>query len=814
LLSARERGTVVIVLKRSFGLLFAATTLAFGCGDSEAVNPLAVGGGGSAPGAGGATSSSTAGHGGQATTTSTSTSSGGDGGGGGAAPGPFKVRGSVEQVDVWKATPMTAIELHDSSGATVQAATTDDLGSYVFRDVPAGDGYSVVEPTLTPPAEVSPIKVLTIDGSLPDPSFYSNQTLQAGYQYITTRDGTTLAVFITLPGDPADGPYPTVVNYSGYNPAQPGAPVPGQTGLCGLYPVLCDAPTDPSALIMALMGYATVSVNMRGTGCSGGAYDYFEEMQLLDGYDIIETVAAQPWVAHGKVGMTGLSYPGITQMFVAAQHPPHLAAISPLSVIGNTYTTARPGGIFNDGFALTWITDVLDKAAPYGQGWEQAQVDAGDTVCEENQLLHDQRVDVTQEAQDTQFYDSLAARVDPSTFVNTIDVPVFLASAFEDEQTGPFFYALLDKFTSAPVARFTTYNGVHIDGFAPQVMVEWKTFLDLYVAQTVPAVPQNIRSIAPVLFDQIFQVSMQMPPDRFATAATWQDAKTAYEAEQPLRAIFENGGDTTTTVGAPTGTFEMKFDSWPPPGQTPLTLYFHADGTLSESPATDSAAGMNFTLDPDAGHRGILADGGNVWDPLPDYNWQQPALGADVSVISDALTQDYVMYGTASADLWIRAQVNDADLEVNLMEVRPDGQEMYVQSGWLRASMRALAPDATPLLADPTYAAADAAPLVPGEWTQARVGFAAFSHVFRAGSRIRMTVDTPGGSRAAWTFQLLPFPVGTSYDIGADATHGSSLVLPVLQGVTSTTPLPPCPSLRGQQCRAYMPYANTASVNP
>ena len=31
---------------------------------------------------------------------------------------------------------------------------------------------------------------------------------------------------------------------------------------------------------------------MRGTGCSGGAFDYFEPLQGLDGYDVIETVAA------------------------------------------------------------------------------------------------------------------------------------------------------------------------------------------------------------------------------------------------------------------------------------------------------------------------------------------------------------------------------------------------------------------------------------------------------------------------------------------------------------------------------------------
>src|SRR4029077_8110019 len=132
-------------------------------------------------------------------------------------------------------------------------------------------------------------------------------------------------------------------------------------------------------------------------------------------------------------------------------------------------------------------TNVLDKAAPYGQGWEQARVDGGDKVCEENQLLHGQKVDVIQEAKDNPYYyDALVAPVDPTAFVHEIDVPVFLAGAFQDEQTGPFFFTLLDQFTSPPSTRLTVFNGVHIDGVAPHVLVEWKAFLDLYVAHDVP----------------------------------------------------------------------------------------------------------------------------------------------------------------------------------------------------------------------------------------------------------------------------------------------------------------------------------------
>ncbi len=742
--------------------------------------------------------------------TTTSSSSGGGGGSGGNGASSFSVRGSVEQIDVWKSPASTKLEVRKPDGTVVASATSDKLGSFIFRQVPPGD-YAVVAPELSPPQTHEPIHVMGVPDSLPTADFYAGQKLVPGFNYITTRDGTQLSAYVTFPGPADKGPYPTVINYSGYDPSKPGAPLGNFGALCDDLPVLCDAPTDGSALVAALMGYATVGVNMRGTGCSGGAYDYFEELQLLDGYDIVETVAAQSWVDGHRVGMTGLSYPGISQLFVAKTHPPSLAAITPLSVIGGTYSTGRPGGIFNDGFALSWITQVVDKADPYGQGWEKPRVDGGDKICEENQLLHGQKVDVIAKAKATPYYtDDVALPLDPTNFVHEIDVPVFLAGAFEDEQTGPFFFTLLDQFKSSPLTRFTVYNGVHIDGFAPQVLVEWKAFLDIYVAHKVPVISDQVRNLAPLLFQKTFKVALQIPPDRFAGYATWQEAKTAYEAEQPLRAIFENGG-TTSNVGAPIGTTEMHFDAWPPAATTPTRFYFQTDGSLKATPPVDVAAGSSFTLDPDAGHRGILAPNGNVWDPLPDYDWKALPAGADVVFESAPLASDMVMLGSGSVDLWIRSQVDDADLEVNLTEVRPDGQERYVQSGWLRASLRKLAQSATELWPEHTYRQGDEALLVPHQWTPARVGIAGFSHVFRAGSRIRVSVDTPGDSRAAWQFGLKTFPGTVSYDIAHDATHPSSVVLPVLQAVSSSTPLPPCPSLRAQQCRAYAAYTNVPS---
>ena len=74
-----------------------------------------------------------------------------------------------------------------------------------------------------------------------------------------------------------------------------------------------------------------------------GRSDYFERLQALDGYDVIETIAHQPWVLRHRVGMLGISYGGISQLFVAATDPPALAAIAPLSVIDSQPDDAVPG---------------------------------------------------------------------------------------------------------------------------------------------------------------------------------------------------------------------------------------------------------------------------------------------------------------------------------------------------------------------------------------------------------------------------------------------------------------------------------------
>ena len=383
------------------------------------------------------------------------------------SPATLSARGSVEQVQVTGATPGDQVDLL-AKGQVVDSKPAGELGGVVFRKVEPGGGYTVSSNGTTS----AKLKVLTARSAPPSTDIY-DQDLEDGYGYLTTRDGTKLAIDVHLPGPPEDGPYPTLVEYSGYGYANPAGP---QSGI------------QPVA---ALLGYAVVDINMRGTGCSGGAFDYFETLQSLDGYDAIETVANQPWVLHNKVGMLGISYGGISQLFVAATRPPSLAAITPLSVIDNTQTTLYPGGILNTGFALEWAQDRVDDSQPAspttGQAWAWDRIEGGDTVCAANQDLHPEATNLLAKTRRNKFYrPKVADPLSPIKFVHKIDVPVFLACQWTDEQTGGHCPAMVDEFTGTNRKWFTFTNGVHTDSLDPETFNRWYDFMQIYVAKQKP----------------------------------------------------------------------------------------------------------------------------------------------------------------------------------------------------------------------------------------------------------------------------------------------------------------------------------------
>jgi predicted acyl esterase len=685
----------------------------------------------------------------------------------------FTVRGSVEQVWVTGADEDATARLVRDDGTVAARRRVDRQGAILFRRVPPGAYRVVIEEHDTAVAVTSPADV-------PDPSLYTSQALGNGYGYIRTRDGTLLSANVRLPGPVEDGPYPTVVEYSGYDPSNPDG-------------------RQPASAIAQFLGFAIVGVNLRGSGCSGGAFDYFETLQSLDGYDVIETVAAQPWVAYGKVGMVGISYPGVSQLFVAATRPPHLAAITPLSVIDDTYQTLYPGGILNDGFAVPWGEDRQHDARPAASEWVRDRIAGGDTTCEANQALRLQTPSVRRRIERlgpgrVRADDALA----PATFVDRIAVPVFIAGTWQDEETGGHFAEMLDRFAPGVLMKATLTNGRHADSFSPDILPRWAEFLDFYVARRVPHRAPETRALATAFLRSEYGEGVTLPPDRFDEDADFATALASFEAEPPVRVLFDSGAGGP--AGAPLSSFEASFPSWPPRAATAGTFYLRAGGELGDSPSTSGAD--RFAYDPSALPR-TSQDG---WEPLPD--------GKALGWVSEPLATDTVVLGSGSVDLWLRANVPDVDLEVTVSEVRPDGQETYVQSGWLRASRRALDPTrSTELRPVPTYTDADAAVLPRGGPALVRVPLLPFGHAFRAGSLVRVVVQPPGGNRPAWAFDARTYHRDVTVTVARSRAYPSRVVLPVVAGVDVPTRRPECGSLRGQPCREYVPAANSTEGN-
>ncbi|MFO0746888.1 MAG: CocE/NonD family hydrolase [Myxococcota bacterium] len=752
----------------------------------------------------------------------------------GTEPATFTVRPGVEIATVFGATAGTPLTIYDASGKRLLTIVADSAGQAHFAYIPnvygtydltqtvsgdvvkngytlrPGDDYVIRDDTATPPRASPPFHVMSV-ADHPDTALYEGQELHGvhygifglgdgedaadGFNYIEVRDGVKLGAMVRFP-DPAlwgDGPYPTVIEYSGYAPSDPAEP-------------------DPGSRIATLLGYASVGVNMRGSGCSGGVFDVFSPAQHADGYDVVETVARQPWVLNHKVGMVGLSYPGIAQLYVAYTNPPSLAAVAPQSVLADPWLELRPGGIYNDGFTRQWLGQRDAEAAPNGQSWTEKRIAAGDTVCAEHQKLRMQNLEFESFFRTLEFYPEEGRSRSLPDLVRDIQAPVFLTGAWQDEQTGAQFTDMLDHFDHAAVKRFTLFNGRHPDGFSPLVLTRWWEFLELYVAKRVPRMAPAIRTLGGEQFSSQFDsTGLGFEPDRFADFADddYEGVRAAYEAEPDVRVLFESGGGTAQP-GAPIGGFEKTFPSWPPPDEVSKDFYLDDGGALSET--APSTAGIDsYQHDEDAGAKTFFGPRGyELLVRLWDIDWTQFPEGKSLSYLTPPLGEDMVMAGPGWAELWISSDADDVDVQVTISEVRPDGEEALVQNGWLRVGHRVVDEDASTLnRVAYTFAEDDYAALGQDEVVHTKIEIPSVAHAFRKGSRLRLVIATPGRNHGTWEFDNPDYgDTPPSHYIHRGGATPSKIRLS-LTDVTVPSEYPACPGLRGQPCR---PYAATTNL--
>jgi uncharacterized protein len=728
------------------------------------------------------------------------------------AAASFQGHGSIGQAYAIGAPPGAHLTLLDRAGSRVGSGVVDSLGGIIVRNVAPGGGYRFEE-TADPHRTTASFSVLS-STSVPPPSLYSSQHLHAGLNYVRMRDGISIAATVRLPPGKtlADGPFPTVVEYSGYATAAPHSLIDALEGKAPSSDALLpDTATIVGSVIAPLLGFVTVSVQMRGTGCSGGAYDLFGLPSDYDGYDIIQTVGGQPWVLHHKVGMVGISYSGISQFEVAGTAPPDLAAITPLSSTDDLYSTGYPGGIYNSGFAASWIAQrkVDAQAAPHGgQPWATAEIATGDTTCLANQVLHPEAQQLESLvgpglSRDPSLFDQRA----PAVWATHIKVPVFLVGALEDEQTGPQWPALITALGHDKNVYATMLNGTHIDSLGPDTLSRWLEFLDIYVAGRVPSQNPFLTLLAPEVYAEVTggAKSMTPPPLRFTTDTSVAQARADFSAHDPrVRVLFDNGGGDLGP-GAMQPTFEADYSTWPPKG-TVTRYYLGAGGTLA---ATKGRSGQaSFRPDPSVRPATDLPTG-NAWAAQPPYDWTPVPAPNGVAFETPVFTSPTTIVGPASLDLWLQSSAPTTDLQVTVTEVRPgDTEEEYVTSGFLRSSDHTLAPSSTVLDPVPTYLKSDRHDLTAGKPTLVRIPIDPIAHAFRAGTRLRIVISAPGGDRPSWAFAT-PATHGKVTDtLSLGGVTASSLAVNIVSGVTPPPALPACGALRGEPCRPYTKMVN------
>ena len=737
----------------------------------------------------------------------------------------FNVSPGVETVTVLDADPLIPLTLYNSEDEPLVTLITDENGTAHFAYIGAehetldpnnfenfsmadgtvlqpGSGYYIQDNTSANVNWSGTFSVLDIN-DIPDSELYTQQTLvgihsspiggdledpEAGYQYIMARDGVLLSAMIRFPDTALYGepPYPTVIEYSGYSPSRPDR-------------------FDVGTLIGNTLGYATVSVNMRGTGCSGGVFDVFNRAQNADGYDIVEIVASQDWVLNNQVGMVGLSYPGISQLYVASTNPPSLAAIVPLSTIADAWEMQWPGGIYNKGFTRQWVNAREDQSQAGGSSWVSARIDNGDTICEDNLKLSKHSVDFESflRAMVTRPPDADAR--DLRLLVTEIESPVFYGGAFQDEQTGAQYGTMLDDFDQTSKLRVMLSNGRHPDGYSPEHVSRWYEFLEFYVAERVPEMNPLIRAFGSSEFASVFNMNEYVFPDDRFTDLNYADALSEYEAEPPVQVLFESGAGTDQ-AGSPIARFEEHFDQWPPQGTELIEWFIGSEGALNEGIPDTGIDTWQF--DSNSSDKTFFGPSGyQLMAPLWDIDWTYFESGYIASYKTEPFTENMVIAGPGILEIWVNSPEAEVVVQATITEVRPDGNETLIQTGWLNLSHRATEQEDLELFRTYTLEAYEPMPI--NEWQPASISIPSFAHPVRAGSSLRISITTPGRDHGTWEFETPLYDSGEPiFQLGFGEGHPSSLALKVIPDISIPDEYPPCPSLRGQPCRPYIDTPN------
>ncbi len=555
---------------------------------------------------------------------------------------------------------------------------------------------------------------------------------------IEMRDGVQLAYSVSVPadesGNPVEGSFPTVLTQTGYNIGIPFIPASNE--------------------YLVKRGYAHVSVDVRGTGSSGGSWDAFGENEQADYGEVISWVAAQDF-CDGNIGSWGASFMAITQLFTAAhQHPAH-KAIFAIVPMGDAYRDiVVTGGQTNIGFIPLWMglvtgLTIVPTANTFDDPPTAFQYLLNDVINAGTGFQVPIIVDAATGAGATQ-YDGEFWRIrSPIEYADRIRIPTFIVGGLNDifQRGEPMLYEALKH-----NARSKLLIGpwTHLGGSSGEGLPR----------DDVP----NLDRIAVQWFDQYLR-GIDTRADEVPNVTQY-----LYGAEKYVTA-----------------------QDWPHPKAQAERWYLRGDGSLTqEQPAADEGGSMVLQLPVN----GICSGSSSQWTaglvgmiPLPCFtdNMLNEAL-LETTFTTEPMTEDYYINGPIGADIWVSPDMAlDVGISVKVTLVSPEGASKEITNGILSARHRAVDPLKSRFLDGEmiqpwhpyTEEALSPAPGI-GEPILLNVEVFPTSFVVPAGYSLRLAIGASDFPHGLPPLTDLVDQILGVYSLLTDAEHPSSVVLPVV----------------------------------
>jgi putative CocE/NonD family hydrolase len=557
------------------------------------------------------------------------------------------------------------------------------------------------------------------------------KTHYAKYEYrIPMRDGVKLFVSVYTPDPGAfkdQGPYPFLMTRTPYS--------------CGPYGE--DQMPKRVAVSQELLesGYIFVCGDARGRYESEGV---FQEMnphiedkksnkdvdESTDMYDTVEFLLKHVDNNNGKVGITGISYPGFyTSASIIDSHPA-IKAASPQAPMTNLFFNddGYHGGAFmlsaNYGFYVNFKpqknpTLPPKNRSPFDFGTPDSYkfyLQAGPTENLDkafngsNFLFHDQLVHNT--------YDDYWKKRDLSLHMKNVHAAVMVVGGWFDAEdlSGPFktFHAI-DQFNPGAVNTLVV---------GPWTHGGWSIWDGDRLGDVTFGSKTGV----------FFRSQIQFPFFEYYL-------KGRNGGPLPKAYVFETGSNVW-----------KKYDAWPPKSAATKMLYFHEGGKLSFDAPSGKTGVDEYVSDPAHPVPFVNYTTDTVPQRYMDDDQRFASQRPDVLTYeTDPLTEDVTIAGPVRPKLKITSTGTDADFVVKLIDVYPNdypdppsdavgkrilgaapilmgGYEQLVRGEPMRAKFRDSWEKPTPL--------------TPGKMVEVNSDMPDINHTFRTGHRIMVQVQS------------------------------------------------------------------------